>query len=282
MTKKHDNIRHVHIGAGALGLGFVVPLVQQAGHKTILANRAHGTAAHHARNVTLQRQRSYDLVLASKQPRTEDISIAEFIFIDEDSERFFEIVADPAIRLLTTALRQGLLPSVPLLADALAHRLTTGTREILYIVACETPTIGDSLSLRAAILAERPELMTRAFDQRIQFVSCIVDRICNEPVVREDTGRVSVDVEEFAEWLLQGPSLLEAILVTDDTKDFTSFVSDLVPFRPSQDVASERAAFTHCVAWVYATHRPIRCIPRDKREQKTLSHDRARGTSCVP
>ena len=54
--------------------------------------------------------------------------------------------------------------------------------------------------------------------------------ICNEPVLHEDTGRVSDVAEEFAEWLFQGPSPLEKILVTKSTKEYISFVSDLTSF----------------------------------------------------
>jgi len=229
MGKKRIPLRHVHLGTGAFGLGFVVPLVSAAGFQTVLANRARGSAAY-ARNVALQRHGSYSLVLMGKQPRTEEIPIAEFIFVDENEERFLDVVADPATRLCTTALRQGFLASVPLLADALAYRLESGTTTTLYVVACETPAIGDSSTLRTAILSHRPELATRVFEQRIHFVPCIVDRICNDPVLHEDTGRVSVTAEEFAEWLLQGPSPLERVLLTKRTEKTISFVNDFAPF----------------------------------------------------
>lgn len=230
MTKKQTTFQHVHLGAGAFGLGFVVPLVRLAGFETILANRARGSVVHHDRNVTIQQQGGYNLVLVGKIRRTEPVVISDFVFLDENRERFFAIVADPKTRLITTALRQGLLPSVPILADALAHRLENDTKETIHVVACETPTIGDSLTLRSAILAHHPELMTREFDQRISFVPCIVDRICNEPRLEKATGQVSVEAEEFAEWLLQGHSSLENILVTVSTQQLISFVGNLAPF----------------------------------------------------
>lgn len=230
MAKEPVTASHVHLGAGAFGLGFVIPLVQQAGLKSSLANRAKGSATHHACNVAIQRHGSYDLVLKGKQTRTEIVPIEEFVFVDVDTERFLEVVANPKTRLLTTALRQGFLPSVPLLADAVANRLVAGTKEVLYVVACETPTIGDSLTLRAAVLATHPELAQREFDQRIKFVPCIVDRICNEPELDEATDRVMVEAEEFAEWLLQGPSSLEDMLRISSVVHSVSFVPDLAPF----------------------------------------------------
>ncbi|MCH8748811.1 hypothetical protein IH781_03600 [Patescibacteria group bacterium] len=116
--------QHVHMGAGAFGLGFVVPLVAQAGFQTVLTNRARGSTAH-VRNMAIKANAGYDLVLRGAHTKTEPIPITEFVFLDEDKDRFLEVVADPKTSLLTTALRQGFRSSIPILAAPLANRLQT-------------------------------------------------------------------------------------------------------------------------------------------------------------
>src|SRR3989344_4615281 len=195
--------RHVHIGTGAFGLGFIVPTTRKAGMEVVLANRA-GESSSRMRNITLQGKRRYNLVFRiSDRQRIQVIRFNKFLFTDEDREELLNLIAEPKTRLVTTALRQGVSTVVPILTEAIARRIEVGVEEPLAVVACEAPTIETSAGLREKILQADPALIPVISAGKVSFSSCIVDRICGEPTIRAATNMVRVRVENFGEWLIE-------------------------------------------------------------------------------
>lgn len=226
------SLQHVHVGSGALGMGLVAWLGRRAGLSVILANRAGGSASHH-RSLTLRETCEYDLV--PDDSRAEHVRLAEFLFTDEDHDRFIEAVADTKTVLLTTALKDGIREEelLRLLAEAVAARVAAATSSTLYVVACENKI--DSVGLRDELLHFLPTGIEAELARSIVFVPCVVDRICNEPGLDPTTSRVFVEVEQFSQWILEEPHngspTLQEALRTPDTEEFVEFVADLTAYR---------------------------------------------------
>jgi len=162
----------------------------------------------------------------------ERVTFTNLLFTDREERDFISVIVDPRTVLLTTALKQGIQSFLPLLARALTARVQRDTPTPLYIVACENAI--NSLDLRNMIIPLLPsEVIGPPFEQAVIFVPCMVDRICGKPFVNPLTNRVQVEVEQFAEWVLQRPNLgtpsLEEILINPETSSYIKFVPDLNP-----------------------------------------------------
>lgn len=226
--------QHVHVGTGALGLGLVAWLGSRAGLSVFLANRSTGSSdSSLARSHLLRETHQYDVILPDPQAPPESVTFTELLFTDRDYDRFIAVVADRKTILLTTALKDGVEPSIPLLAKAVAARVETAAQDPLYIIACENTL--DSTKLSEAIRSSLPSGIDRSkLERTVIFVPCMVDRLCNEPRLNPETRRVQVKVEKFAQWILESlsrdPSPLEQALKKPRTRDYIDFVTNLAPF----------------------------------------------------
>lgn len=226
-------LQHVHVGTGALGLGLIAWSGSQAGLSLILANRAHGSPSLE-RNRILAKTHEYYLIFADEEEKEpERVNFTDLFFTDRDYDRFIATVSDPKTILLTTALKQGLEPSIPLLKDALVARVEAAISTPLYVVACENAL--DSLTLHKKIVSILPaNIDLPLFNQTIAFVPCVVDRMCNEPWFNKATGRVEVEVESFAQWILKHDHsyspFLEEYLRCQATQYYIDFVENIEPY----------------------------------------------------
>jgi mannitol-1-phosphate/altronate dehydrogenase len=171
---------HVHLGAGALGLGLICPIVVEAGGKCTILNRASPGAK--ARLEAINERRGYHIFPYEDERAFVDV-IAAVSYDDADLPALAGADGD---LLLTTALRRdGIIDSLAVIREILEER---GTRPTV-VLAGENQV--DTLFLR-------DQLIQGGFqpDDRTLFVRGVVDRICNKPTLEEDG--LEVTCEAFA------------------------------------------------------------------------------------
>ena len=217
-------MRHVHLGAGALGLGLVAQLTAAEGVDVSVVQRSGGGSA--KRLDSLVEHREYWRVIASNNllPETwpcNRIAITKAFPLESEDELKREICV-PECRLLTMSLGEGGLEAqVPLLSTILQERAAQNFGCGLCVIACEN-TVGKEYS----------KLSQQHFPE-VTFVPCLVDRMCSSPSIAPD-GRVRVETEDFGSWVIQRVSgateFVESSLGSDGDIEF---VDDL-PLRRKQ------------------------------------------------
>lgn len=224
--------RLVHLGTGALGLGLIAWLAARADLVVVLANRSRGSSQDSLdRNQALRDQRAYSLSVTGSGNR-EHVSFAELLFTDDDEERLVGLIADAETLLVTTALKGGVQSAIALLARAVEARLARTTLTPLHLVACENTF--DSEQLRHAIKKHLGRIDRDVFETGTRFISCMVDRQCNEPYIDTLTRNVVVEVEEYALWVLEHSDTsgqLELCLQVPAVRDHIAFVRDVRPVQ---------------------------------------------------
>jgi hypothetical protein len=172
--------QHVHLGAGALGLGLICPVAVAAGGKCTILNRDSPSAIPRLR--AINDNRGYHI-----HPYGCDRTFVKVVAASTYEEADLEALGGQAgDLLLTTALkREGLLASLGVIRRILEVR---GARPTA-VLAGENQV--DTQFLRDQLVASgfKPQDGTL-------FVRAVVDRICNKPTVG-DNG-LEVTCEEFA------------------------------------------------------------------------------------
>lgn len=222
--------RLLQLGTGALGLGLLGWLAVRAGLELVLANRASNSSSL-ALNQVLRDQHRYVLSITGSR-RTEKVPFPELLFTDDDRQRVIAVIADPDTVIVTTALKEGVRSIANLLADACEVRLVKNPGAELYVVAGEN-TVGSEVLGEAvtAILATR-RLEAALIRDGLRFVPCMVDRQCNKPHVAPETGDVTVEVEEYAQWVLQSsPTSTTLKRYFQRVPEHVSFVEDIEAIR---------------------------------------------------
>lgn len=194
---------YVHIGAGKLGLGLVVPAIMSApGRRLMIFNRASRNWHHQL----LLERRSYRI----SENGEENKLIDGFDYVLGASEdQFAETCASTANVIITTAVGDGLPEVARHLAAAIERRASKNVHGLLIVLPCENlPGIGGRLT---------GEILTRISSQRIgngaqespmrnaMVLETIVDRICTH--IRDDHGEVVVQAEPacYATWSILDP-----------------------------------------------------------------------------
>ncbi len=186
----------VHIGAGSLGRGLVVPVLVANGAEVVVVDTDAALVAR------LAAERAYDLRIGG---RVERIHLAGALHVDDP--------ALPALlrraRLVTTSVKQPNLPRVA----ALLGRCWGATTDVpRVIVGCENVQhVGREI---ATLLAEAGVVAG------IVAPDCVVDRVC---AARWPDG-LAVETEEYLEWSIEGATLSGIRLaeaVPDVTPRFT-------------------------------------------------------------
>nr|MDT0519820.1 hypothetical protein [Streptomyces sp. DSM 41633] len=187
-------MRHVHIGAGALGLGLIAQLTGAEHDIDVsVVQRAGGGSARKLES--LARSLRYERVIASNKTHPDSwpschIGISE-AFALESREELQRVICDPSCLLLTVALGEGGLDAqVPLLSSLLEKRAASPAGSPLCVIACEN-TVGE----------EYLRLSRRSLDG-VVFVRCLVDRMCSLPTIGSD-GVVRVETEDYGSWLIE-------------------------------------------------------------------------------
>lgn len=171
--------QHVHLGAGALGLGLICPFVVEAGGKCTILNR--GSQDANARLKAISDNRGYHTHLYDCERTFVKVAAAS-TYEEVDVDALGNATGD---MLLTTALkREGIVASVDLIRRILEARGASPT----VVLAGENQV--DTFFLRDQLVASgfKPQDSTL-------FVRGVVDRICNKPTV--EGGELEVTCEEF-------------------------------------------------------------------------------------
>lgn len=171
--------QHVHLGAGALGLGLICPVVVEAGGKCTILNRNSPGAT--VRLKAINDRRGYFIHPYGGDSTPVAVSAA-LTYADAD---FAELAGGEGDLLLTTALRrEGIVDSLPVIRRILEER---GSRPTV-VLAGENQV--DTIFLKE-------QLTSNGFvpDENTLFVRAVVDRICNKPTVED--GAVEVTCEAF-------------------------------------------------------------------------------------
>ena len=171
--------QHVHLGAGALGLGLICPVVIAAGGKCTILNRASPSGNRHVKAIN---DRSGYFLHPYKKDSTFVAVEAAATYEEAD---FGELAQGNRDLLLTTALRrEGILASLSVIRRILDER---GARPTV-VLAGENQV--DTLFLKEQLISlgfvPHPHTL---------FVRGVVDRICNKPTI-EDAG-LEVTCEAF-------------------------------------------------------------------------------------
>ena len=212
-----QRLRHVHIGAGALGLGLVVPLTADDLDVTLVQRRSS-----RSRRIweALDKRGSYCRHAADGATPTTRVTLSPSseILDADDADRLRARVRAPETTLLTTAVGEANLEELAVgLRSVLSERARAGGPP-LCVIACEN-TVGPIFTA-----------LSHAFEgTTVEFARCVVDRFCRKPEVRD--GDVHVSTEAYGSWLIEaGPSsrvLVDALGHLDEV----GFVRDLGPLR---------------------------------------------------
>ncbi|MFC3053296.1 mannitol dehydrogenase family protein [Kordiimonas pumila] len=205
LKRRITQLQHIHIGTGALGLGLPVWLCSTLQFSVILANRSEQSRSYN-RNLLIKNQKQYRVVPQGQHKQGDIVSISDLIFYDQEQDKFFDAIAHPNTYIITTALKEAVLkPSfVSLMCAALSHRLKRHIKKPLYIICCEN--IICSRQFRDAVQLQ----IGFPLPSYIQFLPCVVDRVCATPSVTlkpDGYSEVLVEVERYARWYIERPKL---------------------------------------------------------------------------
>lgn len=171
--------RHVHFGAGALGLGLMCAGGRETRCDRFILNR--DSDGSRERLLSLSREGGYDLIPYGGRRKFIPITGA----MSYDDVDFIGLADTERPMLITTALKKrGLDESFRQLAELISAR---GDRPT-FIVAGENQV--DSHYLADKLYPENQKK-----PKNTVFVRSVVDRICNKPTMKY--GRVSVYCEKF-------------------------------------------------------------------------------------
>jgi hypothetical protein len=189
-------MRHVHFGAGALGLGLICAQHRKRSPELYILNR--DGPASKERIAAIADKGGYQLVPFLTKPQFIPVKRALTY-----SAANWEAIGDcDGPMLITTALKKdGIDASMPQIKQLLAARRGKKT----FVVAGENQV--DSHYIRDRLAGTRI-----LADPGIVFQRAVVDRICNKPVLKD--GIVSVSHEQFGQVYLetQRPKISKALL----------------------------------------------------------------------
>ncbi|HWP38032.1 MAG TPA: hypothetical protein VNL18_10815, partial [Gemmatimonadales bacterium] len=219
----------MHLGSGALGLGFVAYLGRRAGLNVVLANRRQGSGSFR-RNESLKLTRRYRIDVVGEIPSSEWVQVQELLYTDSDIEELLARVSDPSTILLTTALKDGLARTVPVISRLIEARVQAAPQSPLFVIACENRL--DSTWLRTQITEHAG--VDPSVDHTVHFLPCVADRICSEVRYDEDSQYVFVMAEPYARWTIEKThhtAPLEQALRNLAEEGVVEFVGDIAPYR---------------------------------------------------
>lgn len=176
----------VHVGAGSLGRGLIVPLLTDAGFAVTVVDADRGLVER------LRHEGAYDLdvVGGDRRPPVRRIPVADALYADSVGDLRARLAA---AAVATTAVRVENLPRV---ADLLGRTLTDRPTALpLHIVACEN---AERASSQLATLLETVAPIPSA----CLFRDAVVDRICTA----DWPTSLAIRVEAYHDWTVELPA----------------------------------------------------------------------------
>lgn len=215
----------VHFGAGNVGRGFLGQLYYESDYATTFVD-VNPTVVE-----ALNRLRAYPIRIAEKRPTTLWVREVDAVSaLDQEGVRRALARADVA----GMAVGVNAIPKlVPILADAIAHRLRA-TDHPLDILVCEN-LLHAERTMRRAIAPCLPASVVGAFESRIGFVEASIGRMV--PIMTEEQRRehpLLVTVEAYCE-------------LPVDAAAFRGPIPPIANLRPEREFVAyaERKLFVH-------------------------------------
>ncbi|KAJ7314385.1 mannitol-1-phosphate 5-dehydrogenase [Mycena albidolilacea] len=201
--------RAIHFGAGNIGRGFIAPLLSRSGYHVVF------TDVDKELIDTINEEKGYSVYILDTNGSDADngekevqpiVHVKGVLSTTNDLIREIE---HPKLKLITTAVGLPILDKIaPTLAKGLKARRAAGGGTI-NIIACEN-AIGATAQLAKKVHAHLEGEDAAWAEAHVGFANCSVDRIV-PPFSPEDhdgaDSVLDVGVEEFFEWVVEGPSL---------------------------------------------------------------------------
>ncbi|MFC7455634.1 mannitol dehydrogenase family protein [Brachybacterium sp. GCM10030267] len=212
-----DEGRLVHLGIGNFARAHTLVATQRAGNWSVSAFTGRSAAMADALNAQGGR---YGLIVRGAEG--DEVSIVDVIdetYPADDVDALVRLLADPFTAVVTLTITEkgyaaGTDPAVSVparIALGLKARREAGVTEPIALVSCDNLS-GNGEVLRAAVLAATDEETRSWFDDHVDVISSMVDRITPSAddaagdLVLERTGlpdTVPVVTEPFTEWVLE-------------------------------------------------------------------------------
>ncbi|RCS75091.1 mannitol dehydrogenase family protein [Brachybacterium alimentarium] len=212
-----DEGRLVHLGIGNFARAHTLVATQRAGGWSVSAFTGRTAAMADALNA--QRGQYGLIVRGAEDDEVSIVDVIDEVFPADDVDALVRLVADPFTAVVTLTITEkgyaaGNDPatSAPArLALGLKARREAGVTEPIALVSCDNLT-GNGEVLREAVLAAADEDTRTWFEDHVDVVSSMVDRITPSAdegaadLVQERTGladMVPVVTEPFTEWVVE-------------------------------------------------------------------------------
>ncbi|MGP5053276.1 mannitol dehydrogenase family protein [Brachybacterium alimentarium] len=212
-----DEGRLVHLGIGNFARAHTLVATQRAGGWSVSAFTGRTAAMADALNA--QRGQYGLIVRGAEDDEVSIVDVIDEVFPADDVDALVRLVADPFTAVVTLTITEkgyaaGNDPatSAPArLALGLKARREAGVTEPIALVSCDNLT-GNGEVLREAVLAAADEDTRTWFEDHVDVVSSMVDRITPSAdegaadLVQERTGladTVPVVTESFTEWVVE-------------------------------------------------------------------------------
>ncbi|GAA1298387.1 mannitol dehydrogenase family protein [Brachybacterium alimentarium] len=212
-----DEGRLVHLGIGNFARAHTLVATQRAGSWSVSAFTGRTAAMADALNA---QSGQYGLIVrGAEDDEVSIVDVIDEVFPADDVDALVRLVADPFTAVVTLTITEkgyaaGNDPatSAPArLALGLKARREAGVTEPIALVSCDNLT-GNGEVLREAVLAAADEDTRAWFEDHVDVVSSMVDRITPSAdegaadLVQERTGladTVPVVTEPFTEWVVE-------------------------------------------------------------------------------
>ncbi|RCS64192.1 mannitol dehydrogenase family protein [Brachybacterium alimentarium] len=212
-----DEGRLVHLGIGNFARAHTLVATQRAGSWSVSAFTGRTAAMADALNA---QSGQYGLIVrGAEDDEVSIVDVIDEVFPADDVDALVRLVADPFTAVVTLTITEkgyaaGNDPatSAPArLALGLKARREAGVTEPIALVSCDNLT-GNGEVLREAVLAAADEDTRTWFEDHVDVVSSMVDRITPSAdegaadLVQERTGladMVPVVTEPFTEWVVE-------------------------------------------------------------------------------
>ncbi|KAJ7289225.1 mannitol dehydrogenase domain-containing protein [Mycena rebaudengoi] len=199
--------RAIHFGAGNIGRGFIAPLLSKSGYNVVFADVDKKLIN------AINEEKGYDVYILDTRGQEDGGSlhvqgVTNVQGVLSTSDAIIREIEHPHLKVVTTAVGLPILDKIaPTLAKGIKARRAVGSGTI-NIIACEN-AIGATAQLAAKVYALLDADDAAYAKRHVGFANCSVDRIIPpfDPEAHNSESVLDVGVEEFFEWIVEGPSL---------------------------------------------------------------------------
>ncbi|KAJ6480863.1 mannitol-1-phosphate 5-dehydrogenase [Mycena sanguinolenta] len=198
--------RAIHFGAGNIGRGFIAPLLSKSGYHVVF------TDVDKELIDTINEEKEYSVYIldgdGSTDGEKEVLEINHVKGVLSTTNDLIREIEHHKLKLITTAVGLPILDKIaPTLAKGIKARRAAGG-DTINIIACEN-AIGATAQLAEKVRAHLKGEDAEWAAQHVGFANCSVDRIVPpfSPEEHDAESSLDVGVEEFFEWIVEGPSL---------------------------------------------------------------------------